>query len=307
VEAAVQSAHSAYLKGAVFGLAAASIWAGWSVITRLAVTTRLDAWDVAALRFGVAGPLLLPVLMRRGLARDRLGWLGLAAIIAGLGAPYVLAAAGGLHFAPASDQGALNPGCMPLFVALIAASVLGESLSGAGKLGLSLIVAGALIIVGGHAWSAAWSISRTLGDALFLVAAILSACFTVAMRQARLDPLHAAALVATGSLTVYLPVYLAFFGTRLAQLPLADFAVQALFQGVVVTIVSLLLYGSAVALLGASGGSAFGALVPALSALFAIPLLGEWPRETDWMGIVLISFGVYLTSGGQLPSRKNAE
>jgi len=303
----VQSAHSAYLKGAVFGLAAASIWAGWSVITRLAVTTRLDAWDVAALRFGVAGPLLLPVLMRRGLARDRLGWLGLAAIIAGLGAPYVLAAAGGLHFAPASDQGALNPGCMPLFVALIAASVLGESLSGAGKLGLSLIVAGALIIVGGHAWSAAWSISRTLGDALFLVAAILSACFTVAMRQARLDPLHAAALVATGSLTVYLPVYLAFFGTRLAQLPLADFAVQALFQGVVVTIVSLLLYGRAVALLGASGGSAFGALVPALSALFAIPLLGEWPRETDWMGIVLISFGVYLTSGGQLPSRKNAE
>jgi len=303
----VQSAQSAYLKGAVFGFAAASIWAGWSVITRLAVTTRLDAWDVAALRFGVAGPLLLPVLLWRGLARDRLGWLGLAAIIAGLGAPYVLAAAGGLHFARASDQGALNPGCMPLFVALIAASVLGDRLSSARKLGLSLIVAGALIIVGGHAWSAAWSISRTLGDALFLVAAFLSACFTVAMRQAKLDPLHAAALVATGSLVIYLPVYLTFFGTRLAQLPLADFAVQALFQGVVVTIVSLLLYGRAVALLGASGGSAFGALVPALSALFAIPLLGEWPSETDWMGIVLISFGVYLTSGGQLPSWKDAK
>ena len=303
----MQSAQSAYLKGAVFGFAAASIWAGWSVITRLAVTTRLDAWDVAALRFGVAGPLLLPVLLWRGLARDRLGWLGLAAIIAGLGAPYVLAAAGGLHFARASDQGALNPGCMPLFVALIAASVLGERLSSARKLGLSLIVAGALIIVSGHAWSAAWSISRTLGDALFLVAAFLSACFTVAMRQAKLDPLHAAALVATGSLVIYLPVYLTFFGTRLAQLPLADFAVQALFQGVVVTIVSLLLYGRAVALLGASGGSAFGALVPALSALFAIPLLDEWPSETDWMGIVLISFGVYLTSGGQLPSWKDAK
>ncbi len=303
----MQSAHSAYLKGAAFGFAAASIWAGWSVITRLAVTTRLDAWDVAALRFGVAGPLLLPVLLRRGLARDRLGWLGLAAIMAGLGAPYVLAAAGGLHFAPASDQGALNPGCMPLFVALIAASVLGERLSSARKLGLSLIVAGALIIVGGHAWSAAWSISRALGDALFLVAAFLSACFTVAMRQARLDPLHAAALVATGSLVIYLPVYLAFFGSRLALLPPADLAVQALFQGVVVTIISLLLYGRAVALLGASGGSAFGALVPALSALFAIPLLGEWPSETDWMGIVLISFGVYLTSGGQLPNWKNAK
>jgi len=195
---------------------------------------------------------------------------------------------------------------MPLFVALIAAIVLGERLSSARKLGLSLIVAGALIIVGGHAWSAAWSSSRTLGDALFLVAALLSAGFTVVMLQAKLDPLHAAALVSTGSLVIYLPIYLAFFGTRLAQLPLADIAVQALFQGVVVTIVSLLLYGRAVALLGASGGSAFGALVPALSALLAIPLLGEWPDETGWTGIVLISAGVYLASGGQLP-RKNAE
>jgi drug/metabolite transporter (DMT)-like permease len=301
-EAAVQSAHSAYLKGAVFGFAAASIWAGWSVMTRLAVTTRLDAWDIAALRFGVAGLLLSPVVMRRGLARDRLGWPGLAAIMAGLGAPYALAAAGGLRFAPASDQGALNPGCMPLFVALIAAIVLRERLSGTRKLGLSLIMAGALIIVGGHAWST----SRTLGDALFLVAAFLSACFTVVMVQAKLEPLHAAALVSTGSLAIYLPLYLGFFGTRLAQLPLADIAVQVLFQGVVVTIVALLLYGRAVAILGASGGSAFGALVPALSALFAIPLLGEWPNETDWLGIVLISAGVYLASGGRLP-RQTAE
>ena len=298
----MQSAHSTYLKGAVFGLTAVSIWAGWSVITRLAVTTGLDAWDIAALRFGVAGLLLSPVVMRRGLALDRLGWLGLAAIIVGLGAPYALAAAGGLHFAPASDQGALNPGCMPMFVALIAAIVLRERFSRARKLGLSLIMAGALVIVGRHAGSTAWSASRTLGDALFLVAAFLSAGFTVVM----LDPLHAAALVATGSLVIYLPIYLAFFGTRLARLPLADLAVQALFQGVVVTIVSLLLYGRAVAILGASRGSAFGALVPALSALLAIPLLGEWPNETDWLGIVLISAGVYLASGGRW-ARRNAE
>ena len=54
---------------------------------------------------------------------------------------------------------------------------------------------------------------------------------------------------------------------------------------------------------GASGGAAFGAVVPALSVLLAIPLLDEWPNETDWVGIVLISAGVYLASGGPLPSR----
>jgi drug/metabolite transporter (DMT)-like permease len=74
---------------------------------------------------------------------------------------------------------------------------------------------------------------------------------------------------------------------------------------VLVTIVSLLLYSRAVAILGASGGATFGALVPALSALLAIPLLDEWPNETDWAGIALISAGVYLASGGPLPSRNS--
>src|SRR5438132_10899740 len=180
----MQPGTSEYLKGAVFGFAAVLIWASWSVITRLAVTTSLDAWDIAALRFGVAGLLLSPVLVQRGLARDRLGWLGLVVIIAGAGAPYALVAAGGLRLAPAYDGGALNPGCMPLFVALIAALVLGEKLSTAQKLGLLLISAGALIIVGWHA--AGWSPARSFGDVLFLFAAFLTACFTVVMRQAKL-------------------------------------------------------------------------------------------------------------------------
>jgi drug/metabolite transporter (DMT)-like permease len=224
----LQPAISEYLKGAVFGSAAVSIWASWSVVTRLAVTTSLDAWDIVALRFGVAGFLLAPVLVQRGLARDRLGWLGLAVIIAGTGAPYALVAAVGLHFTPAYDGGALNPGSMPLFVALIAALVLRERLSTAKKLGLSLILAGALIIVCWHA--AACSPSLTFGDAIFLFAAFLTACFTVAMRQAELDPVHVAALVSTGSLVIYLPIYLALYGTRLARPPLADITVQAIFR-----------------------------------------------------------------------------
>jgi drug/metabolite transporter (DMT)-like permease len=299
----MQPGRGTYLKGAVYGLAAVSIWAGWSVMTRLAVTTSLDAWDVAALRFGVAGILLAPVVVRRGLARERLGWPGLAVLIAGVGAPYVLVAAGGLQFAPASDQGALNPGCMPLFVALLAVLVLGETLSAAQKSGLWLIAAGALVIVGWHAAAGA-SAARAFGDALFLLASFLTACFTVVMRQTRLEPLHATALVSTGSLVIYLPLYLVLFGARLARVPAADLAVQTIFQGILVTIVSIVLYGRAVAILGASGGAAFGALVPALSALFAIPLLGEWPSATDWLGIALVSAGVYLTSGGPLPGMR---
>jgi drug/metabolite transporter (DMT)-like permease len=38
--------------------------------------------------------------------------------------------------------------------------------------------------------------------------------------------------------------------------------------------------------------------VPVLSALFAIPLLGEWPSGADWAGIVVISAVVFLATGG---------
>lgn len=292
---------ASYLKGGLFGLTAVAIWAGWSALTRLAVTTKLDAWDIAALRFAIAGCLLAPMAVHRGLALDRLGWSGLALLLAGAGVPYVLLAAAGLQFAPAHDQGALNPGFMPLFVALITTLGFGEKLVAARRLGLSLILVGVLIIVG---WNAAtWNTSRMGGDALFLAAALLWAGFTVVMQQARTEPLQAAALVSCGSALMYLPIYLALMGTHLAQIPFADVVLQAIFQGLLVTIVSLVLYGRAIALLGASGGAAFGALVPALSALIAIPLLGEWPGRFDWIGIGLISAGVYLASGGPTSRR----
>jgi drug/metabolite transporter (DMT)-like permease len=296
----MQQARSRYMIGAGCGVAAAAIWAGWSVLTRLAVTTDLDAWDIAALRFGVAGVLLAPIVLRCGLARDRLGWLGLGTLIAGAGVPYTLLAAGGLRFAPAHHQAALNPGTMPLFVALIAVVSLQRSLPRSEASGLLLILVGVLVIIGGH--GPAWSAPLALGHALFLCAALLWACFTVVSRQAGLDPLHATALVSSGSLLLYLPIYVAMHGVRLGHMPVAELALQVIFQGLLVTIVSLLLYGRAVVLLGASRAAAFGALVPPLSAAFAVPLLGEWPDRSDVAAIALVSAGVYLASGGLLPS-----
>jgi len=286
---------STYLKGALFGISAVAIWAVWSAVTRLAVTTTLDAWDITILRFGVAALILLPVAARHGLARERLGWPGLVILIAGGGAPYVMLAAAGLRFAPAHDQAALNPGFAPLFVALIVAVWLGEALAGKRKGGLALILAGALVIVFGH--GTAWTSLRPLGQAMFLAASFLWACFTVVMRRAAIKPLHAAALVSLGSTVFYLPLYLIVRGPHVLLLPIQELAFHVAFQGVLVTIVSLLLYGRAVAMLGASGGAAFGALVPGLSALFAIPLLGEWPTTADWCAIALVSCGVYLASG----------
>jgi drug/metabolite transporter (DMT)-like permease len=105
---------------------------------------------------------------------------------------------------------------------------------------------------------------------------------------------------------IYAPFYFGIRGLHLAQVAVADLAIQVIFQGIVVTIISLVLYCRAVLILGASRGSAFGALVPALSAVLAIPLTGERPTASGWVGIVLISAGVYLASGGPLPAMRHA-
>jgi EamA-like transporter family len=128
-----------YMRGALYGLAAVSIWSGWIVVSRLGLRTSLTPWDIAALRFGVAGILLLPYVLVQGLALERLGGVGLAAIVFGGAAP-VLLANSGLLFASAAHAGALFPGVMPLMVALLAAAFLQETFTTAKKFGFTLIL-----------------------------------------------------------------------------------------------------------------------------------------------------------------------
>ena len=236
---------SRFVAGALCGVATIAIWAGWLVDrSRSGITTTLAVVDLTALRFAVAGLILLPVVARRGLALDRLGWPGFLAIAIGNGAPYALVVGAGLMFAPVAHASAYTQGVLPLTVAILAGVFLKERLSPVRKAGLILIVGGALAIggiglldVGGR---------QSIGHLLFLAATVLFASYTVAMRRAGLDGLHAAAIAAVASLFVYLPIYLVLFGGRILEAPLADIAWQAFYQGVLAAVVSLVLYGRAV-------------------------------------------------------------
>jgi drug/metabolite transporter (DMT)-like permease len=74
---------------------------------RIGVNTTLTAFDLTALRFGVAGVVLLPVVLRRGLAFDRLGWPGFTAVVIGAAAPVQLLVGAGLSFAPVAHASVL--------------------------------------------------------------------------------------------------------------------------------------------------------------------------------------------------------
>ena len=184
---------------------------------------------------------------------------------------------------------------MPLMVAILSAAILREAFTLTKMIGFALILPGIFCI----AWTRASGTTSTqsIGHALFLGSALAWACYTVAMRRAHLEGLHAAAIAAVGALFLYVPAYLFVAGASLAKAPWPDIALQAFVQGVLTAIVSLIFYGRAVSVLGASSGAAFAALVPAMTALLAIRVLGEWPTTIDWIAIISISVGVYVVSG----------
>lgn len=278
--------------------------------TRWGVRGTLDFWDLTALRFAAAGLILAPVAWKTGLDPRRIGHGGAqgiaiwAAMVAGAGFVYALAAAAGFLFAPIAHGSVMLPGTMPLFVALLSVLVLGEKIAPARRVGFLLIPLGVVCLAWAgiaHGAGGEWR-----GQLIFVGAAFLWACYTIAMRKSGLSPLAAAALVSVWSAILYLPFYALFHGDNLARAGWPEILGQSLMQGVLASVVSLVAYNRALELLGASRGAALASLVPVLATIFAIPLLGEWPQSLDWLGVAVISAGVYLATGGPTPWGRSA-
>ncbi|MDK3019801.1 EamA family transporter [Pseudodonghicola flavimaris] len=117
------------------------VWSGALVMLRLGVTTSLNAYDLTMLRFAVAGLLLAPIALRRGRGTDRLGVMGLGAMVVCFGAPYVLLVALAMKTAAAA-AGALNPGAMAIVSVLLGRAILGDRIGGARLIGLALTTLG---------------------------------------------------------------------------------------------------------------------------------------------------------------------
>jgi len=291
--------------GAVYGILAALIWGAWPVVSRLGVlaaepgAVALTAWDIAALRFAVAGLLLAPVVIRRGVAG--VGWLGAGVMAVGAGVPYIVVVVSGLGMAPAGHAGIIVPSCMLTFTMAGAWWLLGDRPAPARLVGFAVILAG-VALIGAAGWNQG-AVDAWAGQVLFVLGGLLWASYTVAAKAWRADPLHATALVSVLSAALYLPVYVFAGEPRVFSAPMDQVAFQAMFQGVGAGIGALLFYTKAVALLGAARGAVFAALVPGVAVLLAMPLLGEAPGMVEVAGLAVVTGGMLVALG--LVGRRN--
>ncbi len=280
--------------GIVYGLLAAVVWGISPVMIRLGVIGALDPYDLTALRFLISGLILLPLVVRRGLGG--LGWGVTLIMVGGAGVPFILVMASGMTFAPAGHGGVIVPSTMLSCAMLGGWLILGDRPSIKRLMGYAVILAG-IGLIGREGVVGSFNPDAWIGDLMFIASGFFWAMYTVAARIAKVDPLHATALVAVISMALYLPAYFIWSDLGVFDAPISEILLQGFFQGVVTAILALFFYTRAVACLGAARGAVFAALVPGLTIIFAYPVLGEVPSWMELAGVIVVSGGMVYALG----------
>ena len=274
------------------GLACAGLsvllFASFTLVSRLGFASRLHLVDLAALRFGIGGLLLFPALLRADL--KRVGWRNAAALAVFGGVGFALLAYAGFSLAPASHGAVLLHGTLPLWTYVLLCATGSSRPVRHRSIGVLLIAGGVALMVSDSLAIA--SARQLFGDMLLLAASLFWSAYAVLSRRLGLPAASAAAIVAGVSLCTFLPVYAWLPDKNLLSVGPRELVLQAIVQGVLIGAVSILVYTRAVASLGPATTALFGATVPVLTTLAAMPLLSELPGRAALAGVGVVTAGM---------------
>ena len=105
--------------GVSTAVAAVTIWAVFLVNTRFAISNNFSVEEVMTLRLVTASVVTLPFMIKLGVVLRGQSFVStmMIALMPSAVAPYIISS--GLFYASASDSGALAPGTLPFWAALL--------------------------------------------------------------------------------------------------------------------------------------------------------------------------------------------
>ena len=287
-----------------------AVWTAFIIIARASAARSLTPLDLSFARLCGAALVLMPwgawLVLRQRRLQPRAGSLfglsplplritALAGVFGGLA--YAVLAYTGFFFAPAAHASVLLPGSLPLWTALLAAWVLRDRITPARALGLGLIVAGD-IMVGGRSLLQAFDGGAVWkGDLLFMSAAFCWACYSVVARRHGLDAVRATIAITVFAFLSYVPVYMVLVAggwvrSHIGSAPWGELAFQMVFQGIGSVVISGITFTRMIQHFGPVRSTMITALVPGLSALGAVILLGEPLYWNLIAGLLLVTAGI---------------
>jgi drug/metabolite transporter (DMT)-like permease len=264
------------------------VWSGFIIVSRFGGTSNLTAYDVIALRYAVAGLVMIPLWLYHRTTLWDLRKLVLS-LVGALG--FTLLAFNGFRHSPASHAGILLQGSLPFTVAVIAYFMTGERPGIQRMRGLTLIALGVLMMT---IESLGQGGLTMLGDSLLVGASLCWAVYTVLLRHWNMPPMESTIAMTIITAIVYLPIYAVFLPKNLAQTPWEQCLFIALYQGVIVAVIQMTLYTKSVAILGATRMALFASIAPVLAALGAWALLDEPIAALIGIGLAFVSIGAWV-------------
>lgn len=274
--------------GILCGIGVVILFSSFTLISKLGFASALKVTDIAAIRFFVAGTLLLPVLLNFGLKDLRV--VDVIALTLSGGVGFALLAYIGFSMAPSSHGAVLLHGTLSLFSTLLAFLIFRQKFSGLRLFGLI----GVFVGICAMGWDSAVESTnkQSLGDLALLAASLSWSIYGLMAQKLQLKPAHSAAIVAVFSSLIYLPIYFFLPGKELLTSDLTQILIQIFFQGILIGAGSIFVYSMAVHILGAVETALFTAAVPCVTTIAAIFLLSEIPSVFSIVGVGFVTLGM---------------
>ena len=289
------------LKGFAAAAAVIVVWSGFNIVSRLGGRSPLTPYDMAGIRFAFSGIVCMPFVLARW---QRLPWPRLAVLAVLGGMSYALFVYSGFSLAPTAHAGILVNGGIPFASALLAWLILGRRPGIRSE--FALLVAGlGIVLIGLHSFGqfSGAPAHQWVGDVFFLLAAVCYACFGLLLKHWHVSPLDATIGIAVISMACYTPVYLLFLPKAIATVPLSFLLLQGVYQGILAASIAGLLFAYAIHNIGPQRATLMLAMVPGISAVAAVPLLGESLDAVTLAGVVLVTTGAVLGATHQSAKR----
>jgi drug/metabolite transporter (DMT)-like permease len=283
---------SSQLTGYAAAWAIVFVWSFWLIVSRVAADSGLTIYDLAAMRYGLASMIALPLCIYykpwRGM---RLSQIAVLSFI--LGPAYILTVFSGFLYAPAAHGGIFMNGVLPL-IGLLFALVLFRVVPNTRQvLGAMLILVSAIVLASDAVMTS--SKDAWIGDAMFLIGAIFFSIYVILSERWQLGAMQIIFCGTIVNAILYLPIWAIWLPSGLASAPLQPLLVQAIYQGFVPNLVGLLFIAHASRKIGNGNTSSILAAVPGGGALLGALILGESLSIISVFALITLTGGLLIS------------
>ncbi|MEH6392024.1 MAG: DMT family transporter [Sulfitobacter sp.] len=274
------------------------VWSFWLIVSRVANQSGLTIYDLAAMRYGLASLVAVPLCLYykpwRGMALVQIAILSFI-----LGPVYILSVFNGFVYAPASHGGIFMNGILPLVGIVIGIVLLRKNPTPRQIVGAALILVSAVVL----AWDGTTTTTETawIGDILFVIGAVFFSFYVILSERWQLSAMQIIFCGTVVNAALYLPIWAIWLPSGLAEAPMGPLLLQAIYQGFVPNLIGLLFIAHASRRIGNANTSSILAAVPGVGGVLGAVILGENLSIIGMLALALLTVGLLISVRRRAP------